>query len=508
MTEVTAGSRVRADDFDPMQWLDKDSAAGGIIGDTVNSVGKSLKAAAEVRREAYERQMEIDFAQRALTNCSGCSDEAALKARVDGLIENDEKLHRKIDDIAGNTGLAAVTHYLMDPTGQRARRYQKALNFERLIADYCYVASQKDFDKDSYYQKSYSMESLENQASAAWMFCKAAVRTKYGDIQPERFPDPPQPSDPPNEARDFFFTCQQNSTLGITFARKIADVCGLRFEDVRAEPPSSYDLIKTCNPDPGGPMGSLSDITNEARKILFDGGPDADKKAYALTSRMASKHYAPAMYLAGQALLTGKGVEKDEVAAFTLFSQAAARYDEDATVSMAIMYKNGTVVAKDIPTALRHLKYIERRRHEGPAADAAIVLARMYATGDGVPQDNAEAADHYEESVSRQNRHQLEFGHWVLDHPEYNREAGKWLIEHGYISQAMRFLHRDRHMPELQLEAVKWYMSGWTNGDGSVVRPNPAAAKDVLLTYLVNNKDPDVKRQAQQYLTALSASAK
>lgn len=510
LTMIVAGPpAARTESLDPMKWLDKDSVPGMLYGQTVQAVGTAIATAAQVRKEAYERQMEIDFARKALAQCDRCPDEAALKARVDRLIAADEKLHRQVDSIAGRTGIAAALHILMDPTGQREQRYKRSLNFDNLIDGYCYVVSQKDEDARGYCKKSFSMEFLDNQAGVAWKFCKDALRTKYAVNNPENYPLQPSAKDPPDEARDFFISCRENSTVAYALMRKVAEVCALRYEDVRYEAPNFYKLIKTCNSDPGGPPGMPHEVVESARKLLATRTPGAAEEAYALFSRMAAKHHAPAMYHAGQALLTGNGVEKNEAAAFDLFTQAAVRGDQDAMVALALMYKNGIAVPQDTKSALRYLQYVNRQRIEGPAADASIVLARMYASGDGVQQNEQQAASLYREAASRQRHRRDKDGHVTTqqEHPEYSWEAANWLIDHKDLQNGMNIL-LNTDVPDFRFEAVKWYMKGWTGADGRIQPPDLKAASRVLRSHLLTDRNPEVRQQAQELYDTIPASAR
>ena len=495
---ISSPAGAQSGSVDPMTWLNKDSVAGTIFGQTVESVGRALAAAAQVRREAYGRQMEIEYAQKALGKCDHCSDEAALKARVDSLIAADEKLHRDVDAMAGhNTGMAAVLHILMDPTGQRDQRYRRTLNFENLINDFCYVDSQKEEDAERACLKSLSMEILDHQASVASKFCKDAVAVKYGVNNPAGYALEPPPNNPPKDGRDFFLLCLENTTLAYAMMRKVAEVCALKIEDIKRQAPGFYELVKTCNPDPGGPPGTPKQIVESARDLLDTGTPEAAERAYALFSRMAAKHDPPAMYYAGQALLRGVGVKKNEVAAFDLFRQAADRGNQNAMVALALMYKNGTTVPQDYKSALHYLQYVSWQSESGPAADASIVLARMYASGDGVPRNEQEAASLYLKASSHQSHRRDPKGRMTrqVEHPEYRWEAANWLIEHKYVQDGVNIL-ASTDVAEFRFEAVKLYMKGWTDADGRTQSPNLKQAT-FLLSILLRDPDPEIRQRAE-----------
>jgi hypothetical protein len=500
-----------SDDLDPLSWLQRGSLPGALYGDAVTGIGIAMARATQVRKEAYERQMKIDFAQTALGKCGDCSNRDALKAKVDELIAADEKLHRAVEAIAGHSGIGAALHILMDPTGQRDRRYRRQLNFENRVADFCYVESKKDVDADRSCINSYSMEFLEKQASTAWGFCRDAVLKAYGVTRPEDYPFQPHATDPPDEARDFFISCKENSTIALLMMRKVAEICAMSYENIKNNPPDPYDLMKKCNSDPDGPLGTPDEILASALRIRKSPDPGSAERAFALFSHMAGKHHPPAMFYTGQALLTGSGVGKNEAAALEMFQQSSSRGNENSMVSLALMYKNGTAVSQDLKTAIRYLEYVSRQRTQGPAADASLVLARMYAAGDGVAPSVETAASYYLESALRQSyrRDQKDEVTTQIEHPEYIQEASIWLVNHKYFDQIVGIL-QNADYPSFRLEAAKWYLTGWTNVQGQTTPPKPAAAAWVLKTYLLNGRvpDADVVRQAQTLYDAIPASAK
>jgi hypothetical protein len=498
---ISGQTSVWGDGLDPLTWLDRNSLSGELAGQTVKSVGAAITAAVQVRQEAYERQMGIDFAKKALGQCHHCSNEAELKARVDRLIKHDDSLNDAIDDAAfragqsGNSGLAAALHILMDPTGQRARRFKRTVNFENLISDFCYVASQKDQDARLYCINSFSMEYVMNQATEAADSCRGALRTKFG-INNVTYTGPRRADDPPDAARDFFFSCLESNTVAYAMMQKVAAVCGLRYEDIKVEAPDSVKLIKTCNPDPGGPPGPPDEIVKSALKILAAHEKDSAEQAYALFSHMAAKHDPPAMYHAGQALLTGIGVQKDEAAAFNLFTQAAVRGNHDAAVALGLMYKNGIAVPQDTKSAIHWLEWVANQRIHGASGEAGITLARMYSTGDGVPVDERRALDMYQIAFIEQ-----------VGHSEYSWEAADWLIHHNYSYIALK-IYEETNIPKFQFEAVKMYMKGYIYNKTKSEPPNLKRAANMLRFLMSTNKDPEVKRQAQAMYDSIPASAR
>ncbi len=110
-------------------------------------------------------------------------------------------------------------------------------------------------------------------------------------------------------------------------------------------------------------------------------------KAFAVFSRLAKNGDAEAQYNLAMLYRTGKGVEKDLSASFKWFQQAAEQGIPDAQYYLAYMYDNGETVEKNLPKAF---EWYHKAAEQGQGL-AQINLGVMYANGISVPQNIEQA---------------------------------------------------------------------------------------------------------------------
>jgi len=109
--------------------------------------------------------------------------------------------------------------------------------------------------------------------------------------------------------------------------------------------------------------------------------------AFTVFSRLAKAGDAEAQYNLAMLYRTGKGVEKDLKASFKWFQQAAEQGVSDAQYYLAHMYDNGETVEKNLSKAF---EWYRKAAEQGQGL-AQINLGVIYADGIGVPQNIEQA---------------------------------------------------------------------------------------------------------------------
>ncbi|MCF6256772.1 MAG: sel1 repeat family protein [Gammaproteobacteria bacterium] len=110
-------------------------------------------------------------------------------------------------------------------------------------------------------------------------------------------------------------------------------------------------------------------------------------EAFTLFSRLAEEGNAEAQYNLAMLYRTGKGVKKDMGASFKWFQRAAEQGISDAQYYLAHMYDNGESVEKSLPKAF---EWYKKAAEQGQGL-AQINLGVIYADGIGVPQNIEQA---------------------------------------------------------------------------------------------------------------------
>ncbi len=90
--------------------------------------------------------------------------------------------------------------------------------------------------------------------------------------------------------------------------------------------------------------------------------------------------------------LQGRGVEKDEKTALSLYQQGSAAGDDTATYNLGLMYETGSGTKQDYALAATYYQRAVERTTENPDAGCAENdLGALYALGKGVKQSDVEA---------------------------------------------------------------------------------------------------------------------
>lgn len=90
--------------------------------------------------------------------------------------------------------------------------------------------------------------------------------------------------------------------------------------------------------------------------------------------------------------LQGRGVERNEKAALSLYQQGSAAGDDTATYNLGLMYETGSGTKQDYALAAKYYQRAVERTSENPDAGCAENdLGALYALGKGVKQSDVEA---------------------------------------------------------------------------------------------------------------------
>ncbi len=121
-------------------------------------------------------------------------------------------------------------------------------------------------------------------------------------------------------------------------------------------------------------------------------GVDAQSPDLEALRALAEQGDATAQYTLGNMYADGEGVPEDLVEAVRWYRLAAEQGGAEAQYNLGvlylgIMYEDGRGVPEDLVEAVRWF----RLAAEQGGAEAQYNLGVLYATGQGVPQDNAEA---------------------------------------------------------------------------------------------------------------------
>lgn len=118
-------------------------------------------------------------------------------------------------------------------------------------------------------------------------------------------------------------------------------------------------------------------------------------EGYFLPQRISKSEQVAEFFGYADSLFEGKNCEKDYESAFKIYQYLANELNErDALYYLGLYYQEGYgVVEKDIKTAI---KYYEKALEAGDTQYSANNLGVIYATGNGVPQDEKKALKYYE----------------------------------------------------------------------------------------------------------------
>jgi TPR repeat protein len=123
-------------------------------------------------------------------------------------------------------------------------------------------------------------------------------------------------------------------------------------------------------------------------------GPTQDRrKAFGFYQRAAAQGLPNAQARVAELLLSGEGGVVNEKEGLAMLQTAAAAGDISAQYDLATRYKEGRGLAKNLQAAIQwYSRLAERTNWVGTVQNwSAMILGIVYATGDGVPRDDAEA---------------------------------------------------------------------------------------------------------------------
>jgi TPR repeat protein len=199
------------------------------------------------------------------------------------------------------------------------------------------------------------------------------------------------------------------------------------------------------------------------------GGPQDLKAAREWYQKAAAAGDSDAMLAYGQMLLDGKGGSKDVTGGLRFMSKAAER-DPAKAYFLAVRYRDGDNVPKNLPKAVEYM----RKAADAGFATSLNDLGVMYALGNGVRQDAAEAVRWYRKAaelgldVAQNNLgFILENGDGV---PKDLAQAASWYrkaAEQGHAnaqSNLGTMYLNGTGVPKSYTEAVKWYRKAAESG--------------------------------------------
>jgi TPR repeat protein len=145
------------------------------------------------------------------------------------------------------------------------------------------------------------------------------------------------------------------------------------------------------------------------------------------------------------------------------------------------------------------LSEIKERAEQGDATEQ-FRLGVMYATGEGAPEDDAEAVKWFR-LAAKQGDVEAQFNLGVMyangeGVPEDDAEAVKWFqlsAEQGHDEAqfSLGVIYRDQGVPEYAVEAIKWYRLSAEQGNawaqfelGEMYQSGTGVIKDVVKAYM------------------------
>lgn len=206
---------------------------------------------------------------------------------------------------------------------------------------------------------------------------------------------------------------------------------------------------------------------------------------------------AAAQTLLGIAYFKGIHIEKNERAAFEMFSKASKQKQPVAINNLGLMYFFGISTARNYSEALRYF----RAASERGSADAQFNLALMYHHGYGLPPDMDQAAKWYEVAARQGDARAenvlasfYESGTGVV---KDRAQAITWYTkaaESGYVMAQFNLgcLYLDSHDYQA---ATQWFLLAAKQG-------HPEATRNLIALYLHDDKGKLNYREAYRWLLA------
>ncbi len=147
---------------------------------------------------------------------------------------------------------------------------------------------------------------------------------------------------------------------------------------------------------------SVSLSAQNADKIYKEAKELYDAKNYTLAvpklKAAAEKGHKKAQYRLGRCYEKGRGVSKDETAAFQWYTKSAAQDYAKGQYALGNCYKEGLGTAKDHKKAFEY--FTKAAQHDN--ADAQYQLGKCYMKGKGTTADAKKAASWFKKAVSNE----------------------------------------------------------------------------------------------------------
>lgn len=146
-------------------------------------------------------------------------------------------------------------------------------------------------------------------------------------------------------------------------------------------------------------LSVLSQVSfaNDYQLGLYELNRGEFKSAKLQFEPLAAEGYSPAQYQLAMMYKNGQGVAKDLQKAFDLLTLASNQNDSDAQFDLAIMYSEGEVVAKDLQKAFE----LTAKSATKGLASAQFNLGVMYYDGTGTSKDYLKASRWYQKAADQ-----------------------------------------------------------------------------------------------------------
>ena len=522
----TASSASEADDFDFLRQLETDASGrttvgGAVLNQIQEDTTQAFTGAMAIVSQSYDRQMRLQRAKSLLANCNHCPDEAGLKASYERQRANDDRIRDAVSYTLMKAGadrrIAGFLNMLLDPTGMHANEQILEENADRRGFAYCFVLSKADPIKQQACGKILSADYVKQKDIEGWDYCKQEAFDKFGITTPQYFHDTPNPS----PAQVSWEKCRDVHQLSVRLNRLVADTCHIPVGIVEANPLAPPDLVKICNPNPDVPnLADARDMVRQGKIVKAVAGPDSEQQAYQLFKKAAELGDPDGMGLAGEAMVKGAGVAKDESNGMQLVQSGMAKGSVDARLAYAKFLLSGEGVPHDpalasrtllegvsTENALRQASGIPPKPQSGkePPGPAQSDLEYLAATMMQAAKNDGMAAALMRESAKIAAVHPLwaeELGSKIkLDDKtraalevlasKRRREMAEWFLANGWGNDADRvYYNRDSYpvdatevkeaIDEERLAHASLFVHGYQDRLWRSSPPNPAAVKKIL----------------------------
>ena len=263
--------------------------------------------------------------------------------------------------------------------------------------------------------------------------------------------------------------------------------------------------------------------------LLYAAGPATagDKEDFDITSIYASHGNAKAQYQLGTMYAAGKGTDQDLAQAASWYRKAAEQDFAEAQYQLGTMYDTGEGIAQNFTDAVfwynkaagqgiqkaqasaeiihKHIAKLQDSAEHG-AAEAQFTLGKMYTDGNGVPQDDKQAAEWYKKAAEQGHAGgQCNFGFSYAEGKGVAKDydaAIAWYrkaAEQGYAEAQYKLgnmYNKGRGVPQSNIDAFAWLSLAASQGYEIAVK-NKAFALTLLT--------PEQQTQAQALATELQA---